>query len=166
MMETTKAEAVTDAPIAANPAPGKKLREYESIYLLKPDLTDDVVEKLGARLRSIVHREGGKVLRLSNWGKKKTAYLVKHQARAIYIHMLYLGNPGIVAEFERNLRMTDDVLKYQTVKVDEEIIHEGRAVEADVKLAGDADQVEKPREEIPHAADEVEAFEAAPEDLV
>ena len=52
----------------------KRLREYETIFLVKPDLTDDNVDKLKERVRGIVDREGGKVLRFTVWGKKKTMY--------------------------------------------------------------------------------------------
>src|SRR2546429_4171390 len=93
-------------------APGTKLREYETIYLVRPDLAEDLVDKIVERMRGIVQREGGKVIRVENWGKKKTAYEVKKHLRAVYLRFLYLGTTKMVAEFERNLRMTDDVLKY------------------------------------------------------
>ena len=102
-------------------APGAKLREYETIFLLRPDLAEDLVDKIVDRLRSIVHRDGGKVIKVENWGKKKTAYEVKKNLRAVYLRFLYLGTTKMVAEFERNLRMTDDVLKYQSVKIADNI---------------------------------------------
>ena len=128
-------------------AKGVKLREYESIFLLRPDLAEDLVDKIVERMRGIVHRDGGKVIKVENWGKKKTAYEVKRNLRAIYLRFLYLGDTKIVAEFERNLRMTDDVLKYQSVKIADEVEASTRAVEADVKLPGDPEMPERaPRE--------------------
>ncbi len=118
-------------------APGTKLREYETIFLVRPDLAEDLVDKIVERMRGIVHRDGGKVIKVENWGKKKTAYEVKKNLRAIYIRFLYLGETKQVAEFERNLRMTDDVLKYQSVKIADDVDAASRAVEADVKLPGD-----------------------------
>jgi small subunit ribosomal protein S6 len=68
--------------------------------------------------------------------------------RAIYVRFLYLGDVKAVAEFERNLRMTDDVLKYQSVKVADDVDVNARAVEPDVKLPGDPEMPERaPREE-------------------
>ena len=131
---------MTEAQASAAPpqfAPGTKLREYETLFLLKPDLAEDLVDKIVERMRGIVHRDGGKVIKVENWGKKKTAYEVKKGFRAIFIRFLYLGTTKMVAEFERNLRMTDDVLKYQSVKLAEDVDAAGRAVEADVKLPGD-----------------------------
>ena len=149
MSESTPQTPQPPAPAAPPPqqppphAAGTRLREYETIYLVRPDLAEDLVDKLTERLRSIVQRDGGKVLKVSNWGKKKTAYEVKKGFRAIYIHFLYLGDSKIVAEFERNLRMTDDVMKYQSVKIDGDVDPNARPVEADVKLPGDPEVPER-----------------------
>jgi small subunit ribosomal protein S6 len=124
-------------------AAGVKLREYESIFLLRPDLADDLVDKIVERMRGIVHRDGGKVIKVENWGKKKTSYEVKKNLRAIFIRFLFLGDVKSVAEFERNLRMTDDVMKYQSVKISDEVEAASRAVEADVKLPGDPEMPER-----------------------
>jgi len=128
---------------AAQPAPGTKLREYETIFLLRPDLAEDLVDKIVERLRGIVQREGGKVIKVENWGKKKVAYEVKKHLRAIYIRFVYLGSTHMVAEFERNLRMTDDVLKYQSVKLADDVDAATRQVEPDVKLPGDPEVPER-----------------------
>src|SRR3954469_20189006 len=133
-------------------APGTKLREYETIFLVRPDLAEDLVDKIVERMRGIVHRDGGKVIKVENWGKKKTSYEVKKNLRAIFIRFLYLGDTKAVAEFERNLRMTDDVLKYQSVKISDEVEASSRAVEADVKLPGDPEMPERgPGREEPEA---------------
>ncbi len=137
MSESTPTTQATGSVPPPQHAAGTKLREYETIFLVRPDLAEDLVDKLTERMRGIVHRDGGKVIRVSNWGKKKTAYEVKKNLRAVYLHFLYLGDSKIVAEFERNLRMTDDVLKYQSVKIDEDVDPNARPVEQDVKLAGD-----------------------------
>jgi small subunit ribosomal protein S6 len=128
-------------------AAGVKLREYETIFLIRPDLAEDLVDKIVERMRGIVHRDGGKVIKVENWGKKKTSYEVKRNLRAIFIRFLYLGDTKSVAEFERNLRMTDDVMKYQSVKISDEVEAASRAVEADVKLPGDPEMPERPARE-------------------
>src|SRR3979411_279612 len=99
---------------SGGPPAGTRLREYETIFLVRPDLAEDLVDKIVERMRGIVNREGGKVIKVENWGKKKVAYEVKKNLRAIFIRFVYLGDTKAVAEFERNLRMTDDVLKYQS----------------------------------------------------
>src|SRR3954470_6613056 len=124
-------------------AQGGMLREYETIFLVRPDLAEDLVDKIVERMRGIVQRDGGKVIKVENWGKKKTAFEVKKNLRAIFVRFDYLGGTGAVAEFERNLRMTDDVLKYQSVKLAEAVDPSTRAVEPDVKLPGDPEMPER-----------------------
>jgi small subunit ribosomal protein S6 len=110
------------------------VREYETIYLLKSETPDDQVDEIKERLRGVVSREGGKVIRFTNQGKRKTAFVVAKSPKALYMHCLYLGNPGLVAEFERNLKMIDSVTKFQSVKVADGVDFEARAVEQDLKL--------------------------------
>ncbi|WPB74036.1 30S ribosomal protein S6 [Archangium violaceum] len=118
----------------------KRLREYETIFLVKPDLTDDNVDKLKERVRGIVGREGGKVLRFTVWGKKKTAFPIAKQPRAIYVHASYLGGTGVVAELERNLRNYDEVTRFLSTKLADEVDPESRPVLEDLKLAGDVEE--------------------------
>jgi len=137
-----------------------RLREYETIFLVKPELTDDNVDRLKERVRGIVSREGGKVIRFTVWGKKKTLYPVSKQPRAIYVHTHYLGNSKMVAEVERNLRNIDEVTRYLSVKIADEVDPESRPVLEDVKMAGDVDETR------PGAAPEREGFRAEVADEV
>ena len=118
----------------------KRLREYETIFLVKPDLTDDNVDKIKERVRGIVSREGGKVIRFTVWGKKKTLYPIAKQPRAIYVHANFLGDTKLVAEIERNLRNYDEVTRYLSVKLADEVDPESRPVLEDLKLAGDVEE--------------------------
>jgi len=117
-----------------------RLREYETIFLVRPELTDDNVDKIKDRVRNIINREGGKALKFTIWGKKKTAYPVEKQPRAIYVHSLYLGGSALVAEVERNLRNLDEVTRFLSVKIADEIDPETRQVEEDVRMAGDVEE--------------------------
>ena len=137
-----------------------RVREYETIYLLKAETPDDQVEEIKERLRGVVSREGGKVIRFTNQGKRKTAFPVAKNSKALYIHCLYVGKPGLVQELERNLKMIDSVTKFQSVKVAEDVDFDARQVEADVKIAPVEDE-QKPREERGEFVPE-EAFEADP----
>jgi small subunit ribosomal protein S6 len=152
-------------PRGVHMAEAKKLvREYETIYLLKAETPDDQVEDIKERLRGVVTREGGKVIRFTNQGKRKTAFPVNKNQKALYMHCLYVGNPGLVGELERNLKMLDPVTKFQSVKLADGVDFEARQVEADVKVAP-VDE-DKPREERGEGVEEVfepEAPEAAEE---
>ena len=130
----------------------KLVREYETIYLLKSETPDDQVEEIKERLRGVVSREGGKVIRFTNQGKRKTAFPVSKNQKALYMHVLYVGNPGLVGELERNLKMIDVVTKFQSVKLADGVDFDARQVEADVKVA--PAEEEKPREERAEGSDE------------
>ncbi len=149
--ETAPPPAVVTTPSApAVPAPtfpeGTKLREYETYYLVKPELADDAVDKLKERIRALVVREGGKVIKFITTGKKKIHFEIAKQNRAVYVYVHYVGPAKIVAELERNMRMIDDVIRFQTVKLAEET-DANRPVEEDLKVAGDVDQPERPPRE-------------------
>jgi small subunit ribosomal protein S6 len=94
-----------------------RVREYETIYVLRPDVTKDSQERIATRLGEVVTRENGKLTTLENWGRRQLAYTVSKFRRGVYVYVKYLGGGALVAEVERNLRMLDDVLKYQTVQV-------------------------------------------------
>jgi small subunit ribosomal protein S6 len=134
------------------------VREYETIYLLKAETPDDQVEEIKERLRGVVTRESGKVIRFTNQGKRKTAFPIAKNPKALYMHCLYVGTPGLVAEFERNLKMIDSVVKFQSVKLADEVDFDARQVEADVKIQP-VEEEAKPREER-EFGDREEGFEA------
>ncbi len=137
------------------------VREYETIYLLRAETPDDQVEEIKERLRGVVSREGGKVIRFTNQGKRKTAFPVAKNAKALYMHCLYVGRPGLVQELERNLKMIDSVTKFQSVKLAEDVDFDARQVEADVKIAPVEDEP-KPREERGEFPPGEEGFEPEP----
>ena len=141
----------------------KLVREYETVYLLKAETPDDQVEEIKERLRGVVGREGGKVIRFTNQGKRRTAFPVAKDQKALYMHCLYLGLPGLVAEFERNLRMIDVVTKFQSVKLADGVDFDARAVEQDVKIQP-VEEEQRPREERPEFGERPEEpFEPAVE---
>lgn len=102
------------------------LREYETLYILKPDLPDEQVTKLNERLTGVLGREGARVLRLDVWGRKKLAYEVRKNPKGLYVHLSYLSLPQVVAEFERNLRVIESVIKFQTIRVADDVDVEER----------------------------------------
>ncbi len=99
---------------------GRK-REYETIYILRPDSTSDVIALVNQKVRGVIEAGGGSLLKIDNWGKRKLAYEVKKQLKGIYLFFSYLGTAGLVEEIERNLRLTDSVIRYYSVKIAENV---------------------------------------------
>src|SRR5262245_46103095 len=107
---------------------GRK-REYETIYILRPDSTTDVIAQVNQKIRGVVETGGGTLLKIDNWGKRKLAYEVKKQLKGIYLFFSYLGTAGLVEEVERNLRLTDSVIRYYSVKIAENVDPAARTAE-------------------------------------
>ena len=106
-------------------------REYETVYILRPNTPNEGVAEVNARIKGIIEGMGGKVLKVDNWGKRRLAYEVAKERKGIYLYWQYLAQPGVVEETERNLRMLDSVIRYLTVKVDEDIDVGARPTEID-----------------------------------
>jgi small subunit ribosomal protein S6 len=123
----TPESGATTAAAPANPlpsptyAPGTLLREYETIFILRSDTEQEGIGKVNTRVRGIVEKMQGKLIKVDNWGKRKLAYEIEKQLKGIYVYFRYLGASGLVEEIERNLRLLDVCIKYQTVRVDEDI---------------------------------------------
>jgi small subunit ribosomal protein S6 len=106
-----------------------RMREYETIYILRPDATTDAIGQVNQKIRGIIETGGGRLLKVDNWGKRKLAYEVKKQLKGIYLFFSYLGTAGLVEEVERNLRLTDTVIRYYSVKIAENVEAAGRTSE-------------------------------------
>jgi small subunit ribosomal protein S6 len=98
-----------------------RMREYETIYVLRSDVDADTAEKVQARVGDAVDREHGKLVRVEAWGRRKLAYPVGKQRRGVYVYVKYVGAGGLVAEVERNLKLQDAVVKYMTVQTADEV---------------------------------------------
>ena len=99
----------------------KRAREYETIYVLRQDVDPDTADKVAGRVAEVVVRENGTLVKVETWGRRKLAYVVAKQRRGVYYYLRYLGGGAVVAELERNLRMLDNVLKFQTVLLREDV---------------------------------------------
>lgn len=108
------------AQASARDIPGRK-REYETIYILRPELTNDAISQVNTKIRGVIETGGGQLIKVENWGKRRLAYEVKKQLKGIYLFFNYLGGSQLVEEVERNLRLSDQVIRYYTIKAGENI---------------------------------------------
>lgn len=91
-------------------------REYETIYVLRPDAGREASENIASRVTDVIKTDG-MVTQIENWGRRKLAYAVSKYQRGVYVYFKYLGTGEIVGEVERALRLQESVMKFQTVKV-------------------------------------------------
>ena len=93
-------------------------RQYEQVILLRPDVSDAGRDAIKERVEGIVTEgDAGQIIRWETWGKRKLAYEIKKQTKAVYLYANFLTSQTRVAEIERNLRIAETVLTYQTVKL-------------------------------------------------
>ena len=148
----------------SNVLPKHRAREYETIFILHPESGTAVIDKVASRCREVISRLEGKLLRAENWGNRRLAYPVKKNPKGIYIYLRYLGYQDIVHELERNLRMLDAVIKYLTVKVDEDVDPEARPVlEEEISFVPRHEEPEPKEPEPDIAKTEEKAPEKEPE---
>lgn len=104
-------------PIEAVPQP----RLYETVYVLRPSAETSEGDQVAERVREVVSRFDGKLVQVDTWGLRRLAYPIRKQTRGVYVYLKYASTGAIVAELERNLRLLDPVIRYQTVKLDEAV---------------------------------------------
>jgi small subunit ribosomal protein S6 len=95
-------------------------RTYELMFIVRPDMTDEDLEKLISTLQSVVPSSGGTVKSVEKMGKRRLAYTVRRFNDGIYVLMIVEGGGPVIHELERRLRVTEPVIKFLTVRVDEE----------------------------------------------
>ncbi|MDL2209237.1 30S ribosomal protein S6 [Desulfovibrio sp. OttesenSCG-928-O18] len=93
------------------------MRKFETLLLLSPELTVDARDGVIAALVAIIEREGGKMLATDPWGMRDLAYPVNKQMRGFYVRLEYAAPGALIAELERNIRITDGIYKFTTVKL-------------------------------------------------
>jgi len=97
------------------------LRSYEVVFISAPATTEDDITKLTSQLEHVVNDKGGKVTKIDNWGRRKLAYRIRKFDEGVYT-LLYLESNGReISEIERRLRVTDFVIRYLTVRTDEDL---------------------------------------------
>jgi small subunit ribosomal protein S6 len=89
---------------------------YETMYILRPDLNDEQVEQAIAKYENLVREQGGENIQIQNRGKRRLAYEINRQRDGIYIQLNYTGPGNIIAPLERAMRLSEEVIRYMTIK--------------------------------------------------
>jgi len=97
------------------------MRNYEIIFIVRPDVTEEDVDKLIAQMEGVVAGTKGKLEKVEKMGRRRLAYRVAKQREGIYVLFRLQGSGDTVKEFERRLKVTDTVIKYMTVRIDEDL---------------------------------------------
>jgi small subunit ribosomal protein S6 len=97
-------------------------RVYEILFIVDPNLGEPEVDQVAATVQGYIEKDGGTVQKVEKWGKKRLAYLIgKHREGSYVLFTVGGGGAGLVKEVERRIRVTDGIIKFLTVRVDEEL---------------------------------------------
>ena len=96
-------------------------RVYEILFIADPNLGEPEVDALTATIQGFAEKEGAKIQKVEKWGKKRLAYLIGKHREGSYVLIVAEGKASMMKEVERRIRVTDGVVKFMTVRVDEEL---------------------------------------------
>ena len=96
------------------------MRHYETIFVVHPNLGEEEYKEVLKKFTSLTERAKGVLVKLEEWGTQRLAHRVGKSDRGYYVLMSYCGGPGITAEIERDLKLDERVLKFQSVKLSDE----------------------------------------------
>ena len=94
------------------------MNKYESVIIINPSVDEEGIKALIAKFTDLINKQG-KLEKTDELGKRKLAYEVKKNTEGYYVVFYFEAEPSLIAELERIYRITDEVIKFMTVKVDE-----------------------------------------------
>ena len=122
-------------------------RLYDLIFICRPDTPEADIDKVITTLEAVATEKGGKIDSVNKWGRKRMAYRVQRLREGFYVFMVLRSSHGeVVKELERRLKVADPVMKYITVRVDEELKRQDKLKRHREKRAA-----RRPRKTVPSA---------------
>jgi small subunit ribosomal protein S6 len=95
---------------------------YESIIIIRPDLTTEQIEAVTKRVGEIIANNGGKILQTELWGRRQLAYMVKKTNKGYYVFNILEGGGPMIATLEGLLMIDEDILKFMNIRVSKPIL--------------------------------------------
>lgn len=95
------------------------MANYESVLIARQDLGASQINTLVSDLSEVIKKEGGEVVKVDNWGLKNLAYRIKKNRKGYYVLLNIVAPAKAVAEYERLIRLNEDIIRYMTVKVED-----------------------------------------------
>jgi small subunit ribosomal protein S6 len=123
-------------------------RLYDLIFILRPDTPEPEIDKVIATIEHATTEKGAKVEKTDKWGRRRMAYRVQRLREGFYVYMVIRSSNGdVVKELERRLKVADPVMKYLTVRLDEELKRQEK-----LKKHRERRAARRPRKTVPGAA--------------
>src|SRR5437016_3017291 len=97
------------------------MRVYEELFIVKPDTPEEEVDGFVEQIQHVITNGKGTVDKTDKWGTRKLAYRVQKYNEGIYVLIQFTSSPELVKEVERRMRVSDQVIKFITVRIDEKL---------------------------------------------
>lgn len=121
------------------------LRRYETIFIVRSDLQSDEMNSLIDRYTGIIVSLDGKTVKIEKWGKRRLAYPIEKMQDGVYVRIDYVAMHKVVIEMERNFKIDDNVLRFQTVKLSDKVDLE--EIEREIEDARKKEEEQKKEEQ-------------------
>ncbi len=113
-------------------------REYELVFVVRPDVADEDLEVIKDRTTRIIEEREGKLLEVEDWGKRRLAYDIRKYSKGHYLLFRYLGGTEAVNEVERTFRIDESILRFLHIKDEDRVDVDSRVAEYAAKAAASA----------------------------
>ncbi len=97
------------------------MRIYEELFIVRPDAVEEEIDAYIEQVKGVVASGGGTVDKVDKWGVRRLAYRVEKRSEGFYVLVQFTAGPEAVKEVERRMRVTDMVMKWITVRIDEKL---------------------------------------------
>lgn len=97
------------------------MRIYEQLFIVRPDASEEEMDAFVEQIRQVITAGGGTLEKIEKWGVRRLAYRLAKREEGYYVLLQFTSGPDAVKEIERRMRVSDLVLKYLTVRIDEKL---------------------------------------------
>ena len=133
------------------------MRHYEVLFIVKPTLTEDEVKTKVDFVKEVITKNGGEIATVVEMGTRKLAYTIQKYERGTYFVIYYKAPPALLAELTRNIRITEDIIRFLVVKYENKReIGVWEKLSKGIKLTTIKPKERKPRAEKPKENTEIE----------
>jgi len=95
------------------------MRKYEVMYIIKPDLEEEKYKEIVERYNALIQSNGGEVLKVEPWGKRRLAYEINKIREGYYVLLQIAAEADLPMELERNFKIADEIIRYLVTRVEE-----------------------------------------------
>jgi small subunit ribosomal protein S6 len=150
-------------------------RDYELGFILNPEVSEEQSSSILERIQQIVNNNDGQVVRINQWGRRRLAYPIEHQRDGFYVFFDMILTPETVSELDRNLKVTEEVLRHIIIRRDPKVVQkereerEARAAQVAAQAQSATPEIEAQRaidaEDVPASSEDEAPIALSPEEM-